>query len=213
MGVPVGVPLAFPLASRWRSRWRPDGVPVGAARRGRRALPGGTPRRNVAGTGAWCSRGIRGRGRRPRRPASRRRPHGVPCARRAADVAPYQVARPDATRPARAHGVHGASVVVGADVPGGPRARGVPVGVSMASHARGAPGTSRPTRRYISFPLPFLPFPVSRNPVACDAAIVLHFIMRLRGTVYSSCPPEADAFFDLVDGTASTTALRSPRVA
>ena len=200
--------------------------PLRAARRGRCALPGGTPRRNAAGTGAWCSRGIRGRGRRPRRPASPRCPVG-------------------ATWPARAHGVHGASVV-GADVPGGPRSRWRPRGRNVAGtgawcsrgirgrgrrprrpafpmaspwasrwrpHARGAPGTSRPTRRYISFPLPFLPFPVSRNPVACDAAIVLHFIMRLRGTVYSSCPPEADAFFDLVDGTASTTALRSPRVA
>ena len=48
-----------------------------------------------------------------------------PCARRAGDVAPYQAVHPDATWPARAHGVHGASVV-GADVPGGPRARGRP---------------------------------------------------------------------------------------
>ena len=56
-----------------RARWRLDGGPMRAARRGRRALPGGTSGRNAVGTGAWCSRGIRGRGRRPRRPASRRR--------------------------------------------------------------------------------------------------------------------------------------------
>ena len=49
-----------------------------AARRGRRALPGGAARRAQA-----C-----GRGRRPRRPAS---PRAFPCARRAEDVAPYQV--------------------------------------------------------------------------------------------------------------------------
>ena len=67
-----------------RTRWRLDGIPMRAARRGRRALPGGVPGRNVAGTGAWCSRGIRGRGRRPRRPAyTMASPWTSPLARRA----------------------------------------------------------------------------------------------------------------------------------
>ena len=35
--------------------------------------------------------------------------------------------------------------MVGADVPGGPRTCGVPVGVPWASRVRGAPRTSRPT--------------------------------------------------------------------
>ena len=112
-----------------------------AARRGRRALPGGTPGRNAAGTGAWCSRGIRGRGRRPRRPASWRRPRGrpdgVPCARRAEDVAPYH----GCAYGVRVRTWHAladmARGVVGADVLGGPRARGRPRCRSVGAARRG----------------------------------------------------------------------------
>ena len=55
-------------------------------------------------------------------------------ARRAGDVAPYQATRWWG--------------MVGADVLGGPRPRGVPVGVPWCPRRRGAPGTSRPTRRH-----------------------------------------------------------------
>ena len=84
----------------------------------------------------------RGRGRRPRRPASPRvfprtspltSPLASPLARRAGDVAPY-------------HGVWWWGMV-GADVPGGPRLRGRPRRCPLwRLRARGAPGTSRPTR-------------------------------------------------------------------
>ena len=62
-------------------------------------------------------------------------PMSSPCARRAGDVAPY-------------HGRHGAwtwcalFMMVGADVPGGPRTRCRP---RCRPRVRGAPGTSRPT--------------------------------------------------------------------
>ena len=91
----------------------PDVVPVGAARRGRRALPW-TPWCGGAGMAcAWCGHGAwtwcalcvgagmvcivhDGRGRRPRRPAyTMSSPMSSPWARRAGDVAPY-------------HGCHGA---------------------------------------------------------------------------------------------------------
>ena len=120
----------------------PDVVPVGAARRGRRALPW-VPWCVCMGAGmacAWCVDMVRivhvGRGRRPRRPAyTMSSPMSPPCARRAGDVAPY-------------HGRHGACawcalcMMVGADVPGGPRPRCRP---RCRPRGRGAPGTSRPT--------------------------------------------------------------------
>ena len=113
-----------------RARVRPRRCPVGAARRGRRALP--------------CVRhgAVRGRGRRPRRPA-------CPCASSAASLgrgAP-RTSRP--TRCAHARCAHCVRVrravcvcgmvrcVVGADVLGGPRARGrprrCPLGATSAS--------------------------------------------------------------------------------
>ena len=127
-----------------RPRGRLRCRPVGAARRGRRALPGARMA-CVCGHGAEC-----GRGRRPGGPRTcgrlRCRPVDVPWARRAEDVAPYHGC---------AHGVRVrtwracadmARCVVGADVPGGPRARGVPDVVPWTFRGRGAPRTSRPTR-------------------------------------------------------------------
>ena len=90
-------------ASPERPRARPPAR--GAPRTSRptsRRIP--APRRG--GTGAWRPRGVCGRGRRPRRPASPERPRArgmdvpmraawtSPCARRAEDVAPYQPAHP-----------------------------------------------------------------------------------------------------------------------
>ena len=74
---------------------------------GRRALPWarGRGRRHVC---------VRGRGRRPRRPAyTRAFPMAFALARRAGDVAPYHGVRTTGRHHVR---------VVGADVPGGPRA-------------------------------------------------------------------------------------------
>ena len=69
------------------------------------------------------------------RPPGRPRARGmdVPCARRAEDVAPYQPAHPGP--PPGRHGrmaVTG-TFVVGADVPGGPRPRNVPVRAACTS--------------------------------------------------------------------------------
>ena len=82
-----------------------------------------------------------------------------PCARRDEDVAPYQPAHP--APPSGRHGRIAATgtFVVGADVPGGPRPRNVPVRAWASPcaqrgrpPARGAPRTSRPTSRRIPAP-------------------------------------------------------------
>ena len=90
---------------------------------GRRALPWarGRGRRHVC---------VRGRGRRPRRPAyTRAFPMAFALARRAGDVAPYH---------GRAVGAGAmCAYVVGADVPGGPRTRGR---FRRRLRWRGAPG-------------------------------------------------------------------------
>ena len=114
----VGADVPGGPRPRGRSRWRSRGRSVGAARRGRRALP-------------WGCGVERGRGRRPRRPAS---PWASPMSsrgqRRAGDVAPYQVRAWRACADvacvcgARCVCADMARCVVGADVPGGPRARG-----------------------------------------------------------------------------------------
>ena len=116
----VGADVPGGPRPRGRSRWRSRGRSVGAARRGRRALP-------------WGCGVERGRGRRPRRPAS---PWASPMSsrgqRRAGDVAPYQVRAWRACADvacvcgARCVCADMARCVVGADVPGGPRARGRP---------------------------------------------------------------------------------------
>ena len=110
--------------TRGRSRCRP----VGAARRGRRAQPGARIA-CVCGRGVRvrramcvCGRGaVRGRGRRPRRPARpwRSRCRSVGAARRGRRALPGGVVWN----------------VVGADVPGGPRPRGSPDGVPWARRA------------------------------------------------------------------------------
>ena len=145
---------------------------------------------SIADTGGVC-----GRGRRPRRPASPGRPRArsvrVPCARRAEDVAPYQPTHP--VPPPGRHGrmaVTGA-FVVGADVPGGPRPRNVPVRAAWASPcaqrarppARGAPRTSRPTSRRI--PFPSVVKPCAPPPGRCDherTAARCAILFGLRGT-------------------------------
>ena len=93
---------------------------------GRRALPWarGRGRRHVC---------VRGRGRRPRRPAyTRAFPMAFALARRAGDVAPYHGRAKDPRRGQRGRGRR----------PGGPRTRGR---FRWRLRWRGAPGTSRPT--------------------------------------------------------------------
>ena len=108
--------------------------------------------------------GVYGRGRRPRRPASPERPRarGMDVPVRTACASPLRAARrgrralpAGASRPPP--GRHGrmavtGAFVVGADVPGGPRPRDVPVRAACASPARGAPRTSRPTSWRIPAP-------------------------------------------------------------
>ena len=139
------VPGTSPCA-HGRPRARGMNVPLRAARRGRRALPAGASRPPVGAARAHGGHGdICGRGRRPRRPASPGRPRArgmdvpvrtacaSPCARRAEDVAPYQPAHP--VPPPGRHGRMAATgtFVVGADVPGGPRPRDVPLRAACAS--------------------------------------------------------------------------------
>ncbi len=140
---------ASPERPRARSagvpRARGMDVPMRAARRGRRALPAAYPGPPPGAARAHGGHGdICGRGRRPRRLASPERPRArmdvpvraawtSPCARRAEDVAPYQPAHPGP--PPGRHGrmaVTG-TFVVGADVPGGPRPRNVPVRAAWTS--------------------------------------------------------------------------------
>ena len=114
----------------------PDVVPVGAARRGRRALP--WMPWCVRTWCAWCVDMVcvvhDGRGRRPRRPACLwaspvSSPMSFPWARRAGDVAPYHGCHGVGVRAWRVHGAWTWCVLcmlVGADVPGGPRPRVVP---------------------------------------------------------------------------------------
>ncbi len=153
-------------ASPERPRARSVRVPLRAARRGRRALPAGTSRSPAwGGTGAWRPRGVCGRGRRPRRPASRNVPVRAgwtsPCARRAEDVAPYQPAHPGPPPgAARAHGGHGgvcgrgrrprrpASTGTSPCAHGHPRARSVRVPLRAARRGRRAlPADASQTRR------------------------------------------------------------------
>ena len=142
----------------------PVDVPVGAARRGRRARPWGArgcgvvgadvlggprtrwrPRGRPRGRGApgtsrptmGCAWVWRGRGRRPRRPA-------YPWASPWASPWTSPLAR-RAGDVAPYHGVRVVRGVVGADVLGGPRPRWRPRG---CPRGRGAPGTSRPTMGY-----------------------------------------------------------------
>ena len=86
-----------------------------------------------------------GRGRRPRRPASTMSfPMSSPWARRAGDVAPYHGCHGAGVRAWRVHGAWtwcAWRMMVGADVPGGPRPRCRP---RCRPRGRGAPGTSRP---------------------------------------------------------------------
>ena len=112
-------PRDVPVRAAWTSPCARHGRPParGAPRTSRptsRRIP--APRRG--GTGAWRPRGVCGRGRRPRRPASPERPRArmdvpvraacaSPCARRAEDVAPYQPRIPAPVGAARAHGGHG----------------------------------------------------------------------------------------------------------
>ena len=141
-----------------RTRVVPDVVPVGAARRGRRALPW-APWCVCMDAGmacAWCVDMVcivhDGRGRRPRRPAYTCRPRCRPRGRGAPGTS-----RPTMGAMVRVHGcgygvcmmcVHGAwtwcawCMMVGADVLGGPRPRCRP---RCRPRGRGAPGTSRPT--------------------------------------------------------------------
>ena len=87
----------------------------------------------------WCGQdvgcghgGVRGRGRRPRRPARPwTSPWAFPCTRRAEDVAPNHVVR------GRTWGVDMGVCVVGADVPAARASVDVPVGVSVCAARRG----------------------------------------------------------------------------
>ena len=142
---------------------RPRGRPMRAACRGRPRVRG-APRTSrptswcISDTpeSVWvhCGYGdVYGRGRRPRRPASL---GASPCARRGRSLCAARRGRralpAGASRTYR--GRHGRIVVtgvfmVGADVPGGPRARGR---FRWRPRARGAPRTSRPTSRCIPDP-------------------------------------------------------------
>ena len=142
-------------------------VPMRAARRGRRALPAGASRppagaaRAHGGHGAFVvGADVPGGPRPPGRPHARSVRVPMRAARRGRRALPAGASRPPAGA-ARAHGGHGA-FVVGADVLGGPRPRGVPMRAAWTSPcaqrarppARGAPRTSRPTSRAFRSPLP-----------------------------------------------------------
>ena len=130
----VGADVLGGPRTRGRSRWRPVGNGAPRTSRPTRCAHGVRVRtwracaaRGVRVRRAVCVCGhgaVRGRGRRPRRPAC---PWVCPMAsrgqRRAEDVAPY----------------HGGVVwnVVGADVPGGPRTRGRPICSLVADIAVG----------------------------------------------------------------------------
>ena len=137
-------------ASPMSFRGRPVGNGAPGTSRPTRYAHGVRVRRAVC----VCGHGaVRGRGRRPRRPA---RPWAFPMA---FSWTSRGCGAPRTSRPTRcAHGVRVrtwracaarracadmARCVVGADVPGGPRARGRP---RCRSVGNGAPRTSRPTR-------------------------------------------------------------------
>ena len=127
-------PWVSPLASPWARR-AGDVAPYHGCGHG----AGVRTRR-----GAWALHGAeRGRGRRPRRPAyTRAFPMAFPWMRRAGDVAPYHgCGRGTGVRTWRG-GADVARGMVGADVPGGPRACGRS---RWRPRGCGAPGTSRPT--------------------------------------------------------------------
>ena len=149
----VGADVPGGPRPRCRSRCRPRGC--GAPGTSRPTMACGMACGHGAGVRAWCGgAGMAcawcvdmvcivhdGRGRRPRRPASPMSfPMSFPWARRAEDVAPYHGCHGACGHGVWAWRVHGAwtwcahgawtwcvlYMLVGADVPGGPRTRVVP---------------------------------------------------------------------------------------